>query len=296
MTTEGEPKKRFIVSIVGLLLVILGVLWITVIFPAIDKLPTDYEQTYVFLGNLTTVDPDTQSTDSFPIKLTLDQEAIGTKDGALLIHEKRTLVRSDTGVDVPDAYGVYGDESTLAIDRRTREFVTDIDEGKRTGYWEPPRPLGEGDTFDLWNPGANKVLEAKYVGSEDFRHKDDVVGVLVFEIDAPDIPTADPETGTPLSYSTKITLWIEPSSGTVVDQDSETIIEADVPALGKTVVQESELRYAEETIVDLMDTAESAHTMLLWARTIIPWLLIGLGAVMVLIDVLVLPRIQARRE
>ena len=93
MTTEGKPKKRFIVSIVGLLLVILGVVWITAIFPAIDKVPLDYEQTYVFLGNLTTVDPDAQSTDSFPIKLTLDQEAIGTEDGALLALDTETGTR-----------------------------------------------------------------------------------------------------------------------------------------------------------------------------------------------------------
>jgi hypothetical protein len=292
MTTEGKPKKRFIVSVVGLLLVILGVVWITAIFPAIDKVPTDYEQTYVFLGNLTTVDPDTQSTDSFPIKLTLDQEAIGTKDGALLIHEKRTLVRSDTGVDVPDAYGVYGDESTLAIDRRTREFVPDIDEGKRTGYWEPPKLLGEGDTFDLWNPGAKKALTAKYVRSEDFRHGDDVVAVLVFEIDEAEIPIT--KGGMDLYYRTTITLWIEPSSGTVVNQESATTVSFD--KMGNQPVQISTLRYAGETIVELMDTAKSAHTKLFWIRTIIPWVLIGLGAVMVLLDVLVLPRIQARRE
>jgi len=292
MAAEGKPKKRFIVSIVGLLLVVLGVLWITVIFPAIDKVPLDSEQTYDFEGTYEIFDPDgdfTSPISTILIRQTLAQEAIGTEDGALLIHEKRTVINSVTGEDLSDE---YGGESTLAIDRRTREFVPDIDEGKRTGYWEPPKLLGEGDTFDLWNPGAKEALTAKYVRSEDFRHEDDVVAVLVFEIDEAEIPIT--KGGMDLYYRTTITLWIEPSSGTVANQESATTVSFD--KMGNQPVQISTLRYAEETIEDLMDTAKSAHTMLLWARTIIPWLLIGLGSVMVLLDVLVLPRIQARRE
>lgn len=292
MAAEGKPKRRFIVSVVGLLLVVLGVLWITVIFPAIDKVPLDYEQTYDFEGTYEIFDPDgdfTSPISTILIRQTLAQEAIGTEDGALLIHEKRTVTNSVTGEDLSDE---YGGESTLAIDRRTREFVPDIDEGKRTGYWEPPKLLGEGDTFDLWNPGAKKALTAKYVRSEDFRHGDDVVAVLVFEIDEAEIPIT--KGGMDLYYRTTITLWIEPSSGTVANQESATTVSFD--KMGNQPVQISTLRYAGETIDDRMDTAKSAYAKLLWIRTIIPWVLIGLGAVMVLLDVLVLPRIQARRE
>ena len=286
MATEGKPKKRFIVSIVGLLLVILGVLWITVIFPAIDKVPLDYDREYHFVGNFTVREPDPPyNLVFFPVTQELVQKANGTKDGALLIHEVRTVINTETGDDIS---AIYGDESTLAINRSTLEFAK-VDERERWGQWGPPRPVAK-EGYDLWNPGAGKALPANYIRSEDFRGLD----VLVFEINAVDLSVI--KQGVPVSYSTRITMWIEPSSGTVVDQDSETIIEADVPGKGKQVVDKSLVRYAEETIVDLMDIAKSAHTMLLWFRTIIPWILIGLGAVMVLIDVLVLPRIQARRE
>jgi hypothetical protein len=286
MATEGKRKRGFIVSLVGLVLVILGVLWITIIFPAIDKVPTDYDRTYYFEGTFSVMNPVTQSMDTFPVEQTLAQEAVGTEDGALLIHEVRTVVNSATGTDISD---IYGDESTLAINRSTLEFVQEIDERGRWGQWGPPRPSGKDDSYDLWHPGAGQPLTANYVRSEDFRD----LGVLVFEIDEEDIDIGlEPQSGLPLSLSTTITQWVEPSSGTVVYNESVTT--TSIAAMGmKVPIQISSLRYAEETTVDLTDTGRSAHTMLFWFRTVIPWLLIGLGAVMVLIDMLFLGR---RRE
>ena len=286
MATEGKRKRGFIVSLVGLVLVILGVLWITIIFPAVDKVPTDYDRTYYFEGTFSVMNPVTQSMDTFPVEQTLAQEAVGTEDGALLIHEVRTIVNSATGTDIS---AIYGDESTLAIDRSTLEFVQEIDERGRWGQWGPPRPIGKDESYDLWHPGAGQPLTANYVRSEDFRD----LGVLVFEIDEEDIDIGlEPQSGLPLSISTAITQWVEPSSGTVVYNESVTT--TSIAAMGmKVPIQISSLRYAEETTVDLMDTGRSAHTMLFWFRTVIPWLLIGLGAVMVLIDILFLGR---RRE
>ena len=286
MATEGKRKRGFIVSLVGLVLVILGVLWITIIFPAVDKVPTDYDRTYYFEGTFSVMNPVTQSMDTFPVEQTLAQEAVGTEDGALLIHEVRTVVNSATGTDISAR---YGDESTIAINRSTLEFVQEIDERGRWGQWGPPRPIGKDDSYDLWHPGVGQPLTANYVRSEDFRD----LGVLVFEIDEEDIDIGlEPQSGLPLSISTTITQWVEPSSGTVVYNESVTT--TSIAAMGmKVPIQISILRYAEETTVDLMDTGRSAHTMLFWFRTVIPWLLIGLGAVMVLIDMLFLGR---RRE
>ena len=242
------------------------------------------------MGNITDRDPDDPLQLRFyPVEQELVQKGNGTKDGALLIHEVRTVINTDTGDDIS---AIYGDESTLAINRSTLEFAK-VDERERRGQWGPPRPVPK-EGYDLWHPGAGEPLKANFVRSEDFRHEDDVVGVWVFVIDEPDL-----EIGTvtyqgmelPLLLSTTITQWVEPSSGTVVYNESVTT----TTVMG-SVVQKTELRYAERTIEDLMDTAKYARTMLLWFRTIIPWILIGLGAVMVLVDVLVLPRIQARRE
>ena len=274
MVAQRQGLRRYaslILPIAGALLAIFGALWIGVIFPALDKVPTDYERTFYFDGTFSVMNPATMSMDSFPVEQTLAQEAVGTEDGALLIHEVRTIVNAATGDDIS---AIYGDESTLAIDRRSLEFVTDIDERARWGQWGPPRPLGKNDSFDLWHPGAGQALEAKYVRSEDFRG----LGVLVFEIDEANILIGtEPMSGMDLYLSPRITLWIEPSSGTVVNQTSETV--TSINMMGTVMpMQIANVGYAEQTIVDLMDTAQSARTMLLWFRTLLPWITIGIGA------------------
>jgi len=278
MVTKRRGLRRYgtlILPVVGAVLAVFGALWVGIIFPSLDKMPADYERSFYFDGTFSVMNPATLSMDSFPIKQTLAQEAIGTEEGALLIHEVRTVINADTGEDIS---AIYGDESILAIDAHTLEFVTDIDERERWGQFGPPRPLGVGDSFDLWHPGARQALTANYVSKEDFHG----LGVLVFEIDEADIAIGtEPTSGMELYLSPKITLWIEPSSGTVVNQTSETTTSIDF--MGSMMpVQIANVDYAEETIIDLMGTAGSARTTLLWFRTLLPWITIGLGAVLVI--------------
>jgi hydrogenase maturation factor len=279
MATPKPRKRRFVVSIVGVVLVILGVLWITVIFPSLDKVPTSYERSYYFVGNFTVVNPATQSMDFFPIAQTLAQRANGTQDGALLIHEKRIVLRTDTNPPT-DISSIYGDESTLAIDAHTLKFMTNVDERNRTGYWGPPRGLGKDkSSFDLWNEGAHAALPARYVRDEEFRG----MKVVLFRIDEGNITIINPQTQLPLMMSTTINLWIDPKTGTVVDQDSTTTTSMNIA--GNIVpLQISNVRYAESTIVDLMGVAKDAARMLLLFTTVIPWVLIGVGIVLFIID------------
>ncbi|MEE8469768.1 MAG: porin PorA family protein [Dehalococcoidia bacterium] len=289
MATEGKRRRFSVLSIAGLILAILGILWITVIFPALDKMPTDYERTYYFEGTFSVPDPETQGLVSFPVELTRAQEATGTSDGALLIHQVYTAINSATQEDISAR---YGDESTLAVDRRTLEFVTEIDERGRTGQWGPPRPLAKGDSYDIWIPGARQPLTANYVREEDFRD----LGVLVFEIDEADIPIGtNPQTGMDLYYTAMITQWIEPSSGAVVYNESVTTTSMDVMG-NKVPIMIAEVRYAEATTVDIMDIARSARWSLLWFRTIIPWGLIGVGVVLVLVGVVLSTRRKAAQS
>jgi len=43
------------------------------------------------------------------------------------------------------------------------------------------------------------------------------------------------------------------------------------------------VRFAERTIVDLVDTAKDNQGMLFWFQSLLPWLLIGIGAVLLII-------------
>ena len=48
------------------------------------------------------------------------------------------------------------------------------------------------------------------------------------------------------------------------------------------------VRYAERTIVDLVDTANDARGKLFLAETVIPWVLGGVGAILVLIGLMLM--------
>ena len=266
--------RLIILAVVGALLAIFGALWISVIFPALDKMPGDYQETYTFEGTFSAMDPATQQLVSFPVEQTLAQEAVGSEDGALLLHEVRTVVNSATGADIS---AMYGDESTLAIDPRTLEYQQAVDERGRWGQFGPPRPLSEGESYDLWNPAVQQPLTANYLRTEDFRG----LTVFVYQINAQDVSLGnDPRSGMPLLLSTTITQWVGPSSGTVVYNESVTTTSMDM--MGQQIpVQISSLQFTEGTITSLMDTARSAHWMLLWFRTLVPWLAMGFGAFLV---------------
>ncbi|GAI92640.1 unnamed protein product [marine sediment metagenome] len=54
----------------------------------------------------------------------------------------------------------------------------------------------------------------------------------------------------------------------------------------KMPVYVSSLRFTDDTITDLVDTATSARSMLLWAKVYGFWLVIGVGIVLTLVGVL----------
>jgi len=269
--------RAIILSLVGAALAIFGAVWIAVIFPSLDKIPTNYERTLNFEGAFMVANPATQSLDTIPITQTMEQKAIGTEGNVLLIKEVRKVTNSATGTDLSS---IYGSESTLAVDRHTLAFVPNLGDMPREGQWAPPKGLGEGDSFLIWNPAAYRPLQAKYVSSEQFRGLD----VVVFKIDEENLLLGpDPRANNLNAYlSTEITLKIEPSSGTVVDQNAVTTMSYDVPMMGKVPSVISNVKYAESTITDLMDTARSASWMLLWFKTLIPWITIGFGAILVI--------------
>jgi hypothetical protein len=283
MSAQRLGRRGIILSVVGIVLVILGVLWSTVIFPMIAQIPTSYERTFYFDGNFTVLDAASQSMISFPIEQTLAQKAIGTQDGALLIHEKRTIINAATQTDLSS---VYGDENTMAIERKTLKFMTAIDERGRTGYWAPPMGLGPGDSFDIWNPSVNKPLTARYVKSEEFRG----LKVVVFQMSASDVSLGtNPQTKLAMFLSNTVNLVIEPKTGAVVDQNATSTTSMDIGG-NKVPVLIANVGWTETTIAELVDVAKNALGKLFLFETVIPWVLIGVGAILVIIGVMLMSR------
>jgi hypothetical protein len=81
-------------------------------------------------------------------------------------------------------------------------------------------------------------------------------------------------------------LKVEPVSGTTVRSESDTTIKL-MPQPGMNIpVYISSLRFTDDTITDLVDTAQSARTGLLWSRIYGFWLGIGVGIILTLVGVL----------
>ena len=276
MATQKLGWSGIILSVIGIVLVIVGILWITVIFPALAQIPKDYERTYYFDGTFSVLNSETQSMDSFPIEQALAQKANGTKDGAMLIHEKSTVVNSATGTEL-SAY--YGDESTMAIERKTLKFMPAVDERGRTGYWAPPMGLGPASSFAIYIDSVNEPLTATYVKSEEFQG----LKVVVFQVSASDVSLGtNPQNGLAMYSSTTVSLTIEPKTGTVVDQIAVATTSMDMGG-NKVPVLVANVGWTDATIKDLVDVAKDGLGMLFWFQAILPWLLIGIGAVLLII-------------
>ena len=284
MATQKLGWRGIALSIIGAVLLIVGILWFTVIFPMLAQIPTDLDNTIYFDGNFTVLDQATGAMVSFPIEQILVQKASGTQDGALFIHETYTMKNVATGDEVTANYI----EQTLAVDRKTLDIVTNIDEQHRLGYWSPPRGLGDGDSFDLWDPGPHQALKATYVKDDTFRG----MKVVIFQIDAKDISLgSNPQTQLPMLMDTTINLTIDPKTGVVADEEALTTISMSMGGQ-KVPVMITYVRFAERTIVDLVDTARDNQGMLFWFQTVVPWLLVGIGAVLLILGVMLMIRKQ----
>ncbi len=287
-TTKGKAKgkKGLIVLVIGLVLLILGIVWIGVLWPTLNKLPVPYEETLYLDGNITAPDPaNPQQMVTFSVKETLQQNGDQTQDGAVFMHEKYTMNNAITGEEIT----AHSREQTLAVDRKTLEIVTDIDEQHRSGCWGPPRGLGEGDTFEFWNVGAHQYLTANYVKDDTFRD----MKVVIFQIDEKDISLGNySNTQLPLLMDVSMTLTIHPKTGAVVNEESRTTIS--LMAGQKQTVKIVSLHYSEETIVDIMDAAKDGSKMLTLMGTVLPWTLIGVGAVLLIVGIVWHRRIRGQ--
>ncbi len=285
MTTQKLGWSGIILSAIGIVLVIVGILWITVIFPALAQIPTSYERTYYFDGNFTVLNPATQSMDTFPVEEALAQKANGTKDGAMLIHEKRTIINAATQADLSS---VYGDENTMAIERKTLKFVPTIDERGRTGYWAPPMGLSPASSFAIYIDSVNEPLTASYVKSEVFQG----LKVLVFQMSASDVSLGtNPQNGLAMYSSTTVSLTIEPKTGTVVDQIAVATTSMDMGG-NKVPVLVANVGWTGATVSDMVKVAKDGLGMLFWFQSLLPWLLVGIGAVLLIIGVVLMIRKQ----
>ena len=265
--------------IAGLLLVILAILWLLLIFPAVAKLPADLSETTVFEGTYYVMDPQTQQMEQIPVNVERHYEATEIQDGVLILNQTITTSHAQYGMELED----FSMEEVLGVDRSTREYVAGYGDMDRSGQFSFPSNLKQ-ESYRLWNPTAQRDLEIKFIAEEEFHD----LTVYAFQVNEQEVALGNyPGTEFPQSLDTTINMKVEPLSGTTVFSQSVTTINVTYPTGTAVPVYISSIQFIDDTIDEMVDTASSARTMILWATVYGFWIVIALGVVLILAGLLV---------
>jgi hypothetical protein len=271
-------------TILGLLVVVLALVWLLVIFPGMAKFPADYEQEYMFEGSVQVLNPETLSMIEIPTSVERLLTATGIEgDDVLLIKQDITFSPGDVlasfGLDL-DSSEVYG------LDRTTRENVSGYGDMDRSGQFTFPAGVKQ-ESYDFWSSSAMTTLPATFVSEETFQG----ITVYIFKIDSKDLP-AGTMAGTDLPQTMDVLteIKVEPVSGIPVYTASTTTMKA--PLMPDTMVPifVNYMAFTSDTTNEMIDTASSTRSLILWASVYGFWIAIGLGAVMTLGGVIVAAR------
>ena len=277
MVLRWKTWNTVLISL-GLVLVIFSLVWLFAIFPSMAKLPADHHKVINFEGTYEVMNPETESLVEIPVKVKREQQATEVQDNVLIINQTITTTHALAGMELPQ----FGLAEVLGVDRSTRQYVAGYGDMNRSGQFSFPEKV-EKKSYSIWMPTAGRPLEANFTGEEDFQG----LTVFVFQISEQGLDIGTQQgTGLPQVLDIVVNMKVEPVSGATVHTESvNTINIVPVPGM-KVPVYVSSLSFTEDTIADLVDTARSARSMLLWARVYGFWLVIGAGIVLTLVGVL----------
>ncbi len=268
-------------TILGLILVAFALIWLLVVFPVMAKIPADYEEEYMFEGSIMQLNQETMSLDATPTSIERLLQATGTEDDVLLLQQDINFYHAEFGVLLEDVCS----SELLGVDRSTRENVPGYGDMDRSGQFTFPSGV-EKESYNFWSSSVMSPLPAQYISEEQF---EDLM-VYNFKIDVQGIDIGiDEATGLPRTMDILTELKVEPMSGIPVDTTTTTTVKLDM-GQGPMPVYINSMSFTDDTVADMVDTASSARSLILWATVYGFWIVIGLGAVLTLGGVIVAAR------
>lgn len=262
---------------VGLVLVVFALVWLLAIFPAMVKLPEDHHRVINFEGTYYVMNPDTGTLDEIPVCVEREQLATDVQGNVLIISETVCCTHAQAGMELPQ-FGTIGE---LGVDRSTRAFVSGYGDMERSGQFCFPSDLKE-ESYSMWILSAGRPLKAAFIGEEEFNG----LNVFTFEISEQDLEIGTQEgTGLLQVLDVAISLKVEPLSGTTVYTVSNSTYSV-VPAPDmKVPYYISSIAFTDETIAELVDDAKSNRSLILWLSFYGFWIVIAVGAALVVTGV-----------
>ena len=143
---------------------------------------------------------------TLPVLLHRERRGTGTDGNRLFINEQVSILDPTTRQAVP---GFEKSDVDLIVDRKTKEYLEDTEEG-RTGGWGLPFHVEKDRTYSAYVTGAGRPLDAEYRGTE----KVQGLETFIHAVEVTDLPLgqSDPATGLPLVLDANITTWSEPKT------------------------------------------------------------------------------------
>ncbi len=267
-------------TVIGLVVVIFALVWLLAIFPGMAKLPADYEQEYAFDGFILQLNSDTMSLDEIPTDVVRLLTATGVEDDVLLLQQDINIYIAQSETLLSSTSDTYG------LDRTTRENVPGYGNIDRTGQFTFPAGV-EQETYSFWSSSAMTALPADFVSEETYQG----ITVYNFKIDVSGLPAGTMEgTDAPQTMDILTEIKVEPVSGVPVYTSTTTTMKAQLTDGDPTTIYVNSMAYTSETIDEMVDLAESTSSMILWVSVYGFWIIIVVGAALVVTGVVMAVR------
>jgi hypothetical protein len=262
-------------TISGLVLVVFALVFLLAIFPAMSKMPADYEQEYAFEGYIAQLNSETMSLDEIPTDVDRILTAVGVEDDVLLLQQDINIYIAQSETLLSSTSDVYG------LDRTTRENVSGYGNMDRTGSFTLPAGV-EQETYSFWSSSAMTALPANFISEETYHG----ITVYNFKIDVSDLPAGTMEgTGAPQTMDVLTEIKAEPVSGVPVYLATTTTVKAQLSAGDPTPIYVNSMAYTSETIDEMVDLAKDTRGLILWVSVYGFWIVIAVGAALVITGV-----------
>lgn len=298
LLASGRSKIGLVLCVLGVCLAIFGIIWMTVVWPNLSKLPRNLEQQVNIKGTVKLYDAAAGGPVAFDVSGARKYAAVSASDDIVWLQED--IWFNIAGTDPPQEISAIRAQYLMAIDRVTRQHVEGRGDGIGGGYFGHPFNVQKDKAYPWWNEGTPVLLDNVYVSEMDFQG----LHVYVVEMSTPEGGVATPASfDTPaMTIEQKVTMYVEPVTGSGVYMEGLTkrtgmipVPDPDFPATApmtyqKVTFYEDSLTFTQETIDDLVDIAAKAKTQIKLAKDLLPWLSIGLGTVLVLGGLLLILR------
>jgi len=296
----------------GVILILVGLVVRFVLVPGMKVVPANLDVVRTYQGTLTMLDPNTfEFYQEVPVHIVryVKMEKVDGSKG--LISELAELYTGDQLIQ--------SRRSLYAIDRHTLSSIQGFGEDWPREGLTISYPIGTHKRdYQGWNEDAQQVETAQYVRTETYQgvktyvfeidtgpdpiRDPFLVELLPRQLDksllldlVDQFPLNDAQRAlaarllpglpdpVPLDYlySSDLTLWVEPTTGMVVDLHKHEWRMVALNGLPVAPIFEMDWRHTPETIADSIDEAKPLITQVRWLEGILPWVAWIVGAILV---------------